>query len=198
MNTDFCFLQESHSEPKDANFWKSQWGEDLWMSHGTNHSAGTLILKHKFNGKIISSETDPKGHFILLVVFFNDQTLLLGNIYGYNNKQENIDLILVVNEKIESLISKFANLKILLGGDWNYSLNNMMDRWPSKSQESNNYMLDFMNERNLIDIWRLKNPTIKEFSWKNRSGSSQSRIDYWLISDPLSEYVSTSKCCQHP
>lgn len=58
------------------------------MSHGTNHSDGTLTLKHKFNGKIISSVTDLNGHFVLLVISFNDQLFLLGNVYGYNNKRE--------------------------------------------------------------------------------------------------------------
>ena len=152
------------------NFWKSQWGEDLWMSHGTNHSAGTLTLKHKFNGKMISSLIDPNGHFILLIISFNDQVLLLGNVYGYNNKQDNIALIYSINTKIDSLISKYADLKIIFGGDYNCALKDI-DRWPIKSNENNAYLLDFINERDLIDIWRYKNPGVKEFTWKNKSGS---------------------------
>ena len=54
------------------------------------------------------------------------------------------------------------------------------------------------NHFNLIDIWRYTNPTVKKFTWKNRSESLQSRIDYWLISDPLSEYVSTVKTLPTP
>lgn len=198
LNTDFCMIQESHSGPSDEHFWKSQWGEDLWMSHGTNHSAGTLTLKHKFNGKVISSVTDPKGHFVLLIVSFNDQIFLLGNLYGYNNKQDNITLIQLVNTKIDNLISKYKDLKIIFGGDWNCSLNDNLDRWPNRSNDYNTYMLDFMNERDLVDIWRYKNPAVKEFTWKNKQGTLQSRIDYWLISDSLSEYITTVKMLPTP
>lgn len=98
-----------------------------------------------------------------------------------------------VNSKTESIISTFADLKIIFGGDWNHSINTMLDRWTNKCNTSNSYLLDFMNERYLIDIWTYKNPTVKEFAWRNRSGSLQSRIDHWSISDPLSESVSTVK-----
>ena len=41
----------------------------------------------------------------------------------------------------------------------------------------------------MVDIWRFKNPTAKEFTWKNKHGTLQSRIDYWLVSDTLTEYI---------
>lgn len=47
-------------------------------------------------------------------------------------------------------------------------------------------MIDFMNERGLIDIWRVSNPNTKEFTWKKKYGSLQSRTDMWLISESLS------------
>lgn len=53
QNSDFCFIQESHASPNDAKFWKSQWGDDIFFSYGSIHSAGVLILKHRFQGKII-------------------------------------------------------------------------------------------------------------------------------------------------
>jgi len=38
-----------------------------------------------------------------------------------------------------------------------------------------------MDKFNLIDIWRVK------FSWSNKSGSSQSRIDFWLLSESFNK-----------
>lgn len=58
FKTDFCFLQECHSSVEDLNFWRSQWGLDIWMSHGTSHSAGVCILKNQFKGKVLLSESD--------------------------------------------------------------------------------------------------------------------------------------------
>ncbi len=37
----------SHSNDKDVNFWKSQWGSEIWFSHGSEHSAGIYIFKQK-------------------------------------------------------------------------------------------------------------------------------------------------------
>ncbi len=45
FGSDFVFFQESHSNDKDVNFWKSQWGREIWFSHGSEHSAGVSCLK---------------------------------------------------------------------------------------------------------------------------------------------------------
>ncbi len=42
LNTDFCFIQESHANLNDFKFWKSQWGDELFSSFGSNFSAGVL------------------------------------------------------------------------------------------------------------------------------------------------------------
>lgn len=50
-NADVIFIQETHSCKEDEKLWKSQWGEDIWLTHGSNHSAGVAILTHKFKRK---------------------------------------------------------------------------------------------------------------------------------------------------
>jgi hypothetical protein len=39
-----------------------------------------------------------------------------------------------------------------------------------------------------VDIWRERFPNDLEFTWANKSGSRQSRIDYWLISKCMSNF----------
>ena len=55
---DFYFFQETHASETDVKFWKSQWGNEAWLSFGSNRSAGVLILKGKFTGQIQSSNAD--------------------------------------------------------------------------------------------------------------------------------------------
>lgn len=112
FDADFSLIQESHSSDEDYNFWKSQWGEDIWMSHGSHHSAGTLTLKHKFSGKVVSSYTDLKGHYTLVVFSQCNQIFLLGNVYGFTNARENKELFQELNDKIEATIEKFSDVKI--------------------------------------------------------------------------------------
>lgn len=55
LKTDFSFFQESQSIPADTNFWRSQWGNDVWFSHGSERSAGVTTAKHIFNGDVLHS-----------------------------------------------------------------------------------------------------------------------------------------------
>ena len=41
----------------------------------------------------------------------------------------------------------------------------------------------------LVDIWRIRNPDIKKFTWRQKSPIIQRRLDYWLISDSLQDDV---------
>jgi hypothetical protein len=41
----------------------------------------------------------------------------------------------------------------------------------------------------LIDIWRVKNLNNREYTWRRKRPIIQSRIDYWLISDSLQNYI---------
>lgn len=57
------FFQESHSS--SADFWKSQWGNDIWFSQGSERSAGVTTLKNTFTVDVLHSDCDPLGHYVL-------------------------------------------------------------------------------------------------------------------------------------
>ena len=43
------------------------------------------------------------------------------------------------------------------------------------------------------NIWRIRNPDSKRFTWRQKSPIIQRRLDYWLISDMLQEDVVKSE-----
>ena len=47
------------------------------------------------------------------------------------------------------------------------------------------------NVLQLNDIWRLLHPDIEQFTWRRLNPLSQSRIDYYLISDNLIDKINT-------
>ena len=51
-------LQETHSSVKDESKWRKEWGEDLYLNHGSNNSRGTLIA--------FSNEFDKNAHMTQL------------------------------------------------------------------------------------------------------------------------------------
>ena len=49
---------------------------------------------------------------------------------------------------------------------------------------------NIMESVNLIDIWRIRNPFSKEFTWRANNPLVQRRLDYFLISDRIQSSVS--------
>lgn len=109
-------MQESHSVANDTNYWKSQWGNTIWLSHGTEHSAGVATLKHKFKGDVLCTECDPNGHFICQALRYNNTVYIICNIYGYNAKQENNNLLISIENVFITWLTKFPNASLLLEG----------------------------------------------------------------------------------
>jgi len=201
FKSDFCFLQECHSTKEDFVFWKSQWGSDLWMAHGTSNSAGVCIFKNRFNGKILCSVCDPGGRYICLVLDISNVIGIIVNVYGFNQHKSNEKLFDQVEEQVLKLLTKYPNSFLVFGGDFNVVLDNILDRWPPKSPDNSNlYLKRFMQRFSLLDSWRETHPSQKTFTWSNNSLSNQSRIDMWLTSRDLnhvSSNISPSPLSDH-
>ena len=188
FNANFCFIQESHSIEQDKSFWRSQWGDDLWMSHGTERAAGVCILKSRFNGKVLISDCDKDGHYIFLILEAAHSTYILVNVYGFNCQTKNKLYFDRLEERLLHWLSKYPDSFIIFGGDFNIVFDNCMDRWPSRSLDSSNsYVRSFAQRFNLTDSWRDSHPAQRAYTWCNKTQTSHSRIDYWLISKDLKE-----------
>ena len=48
-----------------------------------------------------------------------------------------------------------------------------------------------MNNLDLLDIWRIQNPSVKRYSWRGPN-EKQGRLDYFCISSDLEPFVVTS------
>lgn len=111
-----CYLiQETHSNNTDEKFWSNQWGDKMYFSHGTNRSAGVAILLQNFPGKVIATKNDTLGHWLLCIIEINERILILGNIYGYNNLNQNKNLITELSTTLKELSTRYINCEIALG-----------------------------------------------------------------------------------
>ncbi len=78
----------------------------MWMSYGSNHSAGLAILKGKFRGKLL--KVNPfLGRWIILSVEFNQQYFVLGYIYATNSVARNKSLLQDLEEKKNKYLGQF-------------------------------------------------------------------------------------------
>ena len=67
---DIICLQETHSTVDCELTWAKQWGlGDVYFSHGTSRSKGTMICVKKTQGiEVLNSEADSQGRWIILSV----------------------------------------------------------------------------------------------------------------------------------
>ena len=84
---------------------------------------------------------------------------------------------------------------IIIGGDFSCPLNPSLDKkggtmLPRKSViETIDCLRD---ELDLVDIWRIKNPSLKSFTWSQNSPMILCSLDYLLISNNLQDSVSVT------
>lgn len=192
------FLQETHSAEADSKFWKLQWGDSVFFSHGTSHSAGVMILLNRFPGKIIDHKSDPTGYW---VTEMNGINYILLCVYGYNKRAQNKNLFSSLSKCLEEWKMLFSTDRVIIGGDFNLAPDLWLDRLPSKRHchTFDETIVELTTKANLIDYWRMKNPTRKQFTWFNSSNNGQcSRLDYWLISDNLVNEVNRCEISASP
>ena len=81
---------------------------------------------------------------------------------------------------------------IVVGGDFNCPLNPSLDKKGGiliPRQHVINSIENVQNEFSLHDIWRIKNPDTRSFTWSKNHPFIFCRLDYWLISDKLNDLV---------
>ena len=107
------------------------------------------------------------------------------NIYAPNKDKESVQFFRKLHTllQIENLDSEE---NIILGGDFNCPLNPNLDKRggimiPRKSVV--NSIECVQNELDLVDIWRVKNPETRSYTWSQKSPTILCRLDFWLISN---------------
>lgn len=128
------YLLNSFKPFFSTDVWRSQCGNDLMLSHGSNRSVGVITLRNQFSGSILHSDCDPSCHFSCPVINYNNILIITTNIYGFKSKLENDDLLESLETHVFHWLTEFPNA--LLEGDFNIALNNCIDRWPLRQREN--------------------------------------------------------------
>jgi len=89
-----------------------------------------------------------------------------------------------------------SQTNLVIGGDFNCVLDTYLDRSSFKiSQQSNSRKLlnAFINNSNLVDIWRLMHPTERDYTFHSHVHNVYTRIDYFLVDSNLTSNILNSK-----
>ena len=147
---------------KTENQWKSQWRGDFFFAHGSPHSRGVDF-------ELKSVKSDEEGRFILLEAIIQDVPFLLLHIYAPNTTTQQSQFF----EQLPDLINEedhYKECKILLGGDFNVTLDPSLDGLGGNQtlKYSVKRLDDTLLENELIDIWRIRNPACRSFTWETK------------------------------
>ena len=180
QKADIIFLQETYSTPEIITNWKFNWRGEMIYSHGSNHSRGVLVLIHQqLQFELKNSIIDDKGRFILLEVLVQESPFVLLNLYAPTKLG---DQSVFFHEILSVLQTANFNseCRITMGGDFNVHLDAVLDNSGGKSEikPTVKNIKDIMLANNLIDVWRLRNPQTKLFTWrqKNSFNSMSNRL----------------------
>ena len=193
---DLIFLQETYSTKKVVNVWEKEWKGDMYFSHGSNHSKGVAVLVNKnVDYEVNECICDNNGRYIIIDAVINNTAFVLVNAYAptCNMPNEQVNFFLELCNKIQN-VNQDGNKFIIVGGDMNILMNVLLDRDGGNPRYNGNVMEkvhDLLNKCDLIDIWRVRNPNLRQYTWRQNSPLIQSRLDYWFVSDSLQDFISS-------
>ena len=98
-------------------------------------------------------------------------------------------------QNIANHIDIMNNEKFILCGDYNCILDPLLDCYNYKhinNPKAREKLIEMVETYNMIDPFRNKYPTLKRYTWRKKTPLKQARLDYFLVSADIMQYV--KKC----
>lgn len=133
---------------------------------------------------------DKNGRFIILEANVHDHPFLFVNLYAPNKTKEQSTFLEEIREELDNYCLA-EDYNIVMGGDFNVIFDPDLDgngRNP-KRKESVKCIENICLANDLIDTWRIRNPNVKHFPWRQKTPVIQRRLDFWLVSNGMQEDI---------
>ena len=164
-----AFLQETHLSDSEHVYFSSH-------ESGRRRGVATLI-SNAVNYEHISEHKDKEGRFVMVIGRIEGVVISLLNVYVppgsvWSFYKHMVDLMTTKSQGI-----------LIGGGDFNIRLNPKIDSSNGKSDAKNisRRLNIWMREVGIVDVWREKNPTSRDYSHYSHAHNVYSRIDYFFI-----------------
>ena len=146
--------------------WRKDWKGQAEFSNGTSSARGVAILISGSIDLIINKVVkDNTGRFLLLDTTFEGQQLILVNIYAPTKDDKSLQCEFL--DFVHETLQRYSDKNLFIGGDFNTCIDPNIDKKggtfekPSKTSEK---LLSFMDDYNLIDVWRFLNNDSRRFT----------------------------------
>jgi len=111
-------------------------------------------------------------------------------LYALNKTNKQSAFFDEIRKELDNLCL-VENCNIVIGGDFNVILHPDLDGngGNPKRKESVKCIENICLANDLIDIWRIRNPNVKRFTWRQKTPMIQRRLDFWLVSNAMQEDI---------
>ena len=187
LKADVIFLQETHVTEDKATQWDTEWGHRSFHSFGASNARGASILINYRTVKVNDWAADENGRMVTLSIEYENESFTLINVYAPNGD----DVAFFTN--MTKFAERYENTHMVIAGDFNTVLDLDLDKKGSNinvKPKSTAFLLDYMEENNLCDVWRMRNEQARRYTWF-RGSSQASRIDYYLCNLGLANQITT-------
>lgn len=185
---DICLLQETHCVSSLESIWATEWGGRVMFSNRSSSSRGVAILfASDFLPPVQKVFQDPNGRFILIDIVLHAEIYTVGCFYAPTQDKPQDQAAFM--DSVEAALDSMTNINLILGGDFNCILDPAIDKnstsqLPATTDLYRSRLKTFIEDRNLNDLFRIRFPSKKAFTF--RRGSYASRLDLILLSTHLS------------
>ena len=140
---------------------------------------------------------NAQGRFLVVKGNMDDNMFTIVDIYAPNRDRSSRLFFESLQRHLEEFrITNEDN--IVIGGDFNCPLNPQLDKMGGILIPRANVVgaiEGIQNNFNLHDVWRIKNPEVKSFTWSQNLPFVFCRLDYWLTSAHLFYHINNVDIC---
>ena len=190
-NFDIYCLQETHFTDREEKLILNLWnGECLFNNYRSNARGFAILFGKNMEYKVHKKITDNGGNFLVVDITAQSKRFTLINIYGPNTDSPSF------YQKIFQHIEEIDNSEYIICGDFNLVLDPYMDCSNYKNinnPKARDTLLEYMEINDIIDPFRELHPQLKRYTWRKRSPLKQARLDFFLTSEGMYQYVKHNK-----
>ena len=139
--------------------------------------------------KVVNTVYYKNGRILILDAELDGTNFLLINFYNSNTESEQLSTFSTLQKLLEKF-DDYNKKNIVFGGDFNLIFDCKFDASggnPILTRKSLAKLIEIKETLYLCDIWRIRNPNVKRFTFRQNdvSGFIKKRLDFFLISNIL-------------
>ncbi len=162
--TDIALLQETHLKPSDISRVQNRFYKPIVASaDGTCTKGAMILMRCSVNVAIERIGSDNKGLLAFCCASIQGEKIAFVSIYAPAVFEADFF------PTVSSHLLKLSDYQLYVGSDMNATRNNNLDKSYSTvltAQDSASKALNlFLKDLNLADVWRVYNPTIRDYTF---------------------------------